>query len=382
VFFYIALIFSRGGVKDVQMKLTDIARLAGVSKATASRALADSPLVREETRLRVQKIAKEHGYVPNALAQAVATKRSGIIGMCIYRKQLPYFAHTFFGPLLDGAIVEAKEHGYHIVVTSTNQDFDTFDEHFIQDSVDGVILTSFTPLEAVAEFRRRRIPLVLVNDVLETKNNAFIIQDDYGGATAMMDHLFERGHQKIAYLSGRLSHVSYHLRYLAYLHAHHRRGVPVYNNPDLPAPDLWEGFPRLDNDVSKLRLFGLEPHAVEGTPLIVKSTATEAGANAVRELLKTKDLPTAIFASSDSLAIGALRALNEAGVKVPGDIALGGFDDIELAKGVWPPLTTVKAGPFEMGRIAIRELLLQIENPTLDSRVRKVPTSLVVREST
>jgi DNA-binding LacI/PurR family transcriptional regulator len=364
------------------MKLTDIARLAGVSKATASRALANSPLVREETRLRVQRIAKEHGYVPNALAQAVATKRSGIIGMCIYRKQLPYFAHTFFGPLLDGAIVEAKEHGYHIVVTSTNQDFDTFDEHFIQDSVDGVILTSFTPLEAVAEFRRRRIPLVLVNDVLETKNNAFIIQDDYGGATAMMDHLFERGHRKIAFLSDRLSHVSYHLRYLAYLHAHHRRGVPVYSNPDLPAPDLWGNFPRLDIDADKLRLFGLEPHAVEGTPLIVKSTATESGANAVRELLKTKNLPTAIFASSDSLAIGALRALNEAGLKVPQDIAVGGFDDIELAKGVWPSLTTVKAGPFEMGRIAIRELLLQIEDPTLDSRVRKVPTSLVVREST
>ncbi len=376
-------IFVNGGVKNMQMKLTDLARLAGVSKATASRAMAGSPLVREETRLRVQRIAKEHGYVPNALAQAVATKRSGIIGMCIYRKQLPYFAHTFFGPLLDGAIVEAKEHGYHIVVTSTSQDFDTFDEHFIQDSVDGVILTSFTPLEAVAEFRRRRIPLVLVNDVLETKNNAFIIQDDYGGATAMMDHLFERGHRQIAFLSDRLSHVSYHLRYLAYLNGHHRRGIPVYNNPALPpSPDLWGSFPRLDIDAAKLRLFGLEPHAVEGTPLIVTSPAPEFGANAVRELMKAGNLPTAIFASSDSLAIGALRALNEAGLTVPKDIAVGGFDDIELAKGVWPPLTTVKAGPFEMGRIAIRELLLQIEEPTLDGRVRKVPTRLVVREST
>lgn len=364
-------------------KLSDIARLAGVSKATASRALANSPLVREATRQRIQRIAKEHGYVPNALAQAVATKRSGIIGMCIYRKQLPYFAHTFFGPLLDGAISEAKKHGYHIVVTSTSLDFDTFDEHFIQDSIDGAILTSFTPLEAVAEFKRRRIPLVLVNDVLKTENNAFIIQDDYGGAAAMMDHLFERGHQSIAFLSDRLSHVSYHLRYLAYLHAHHRRGVSVYNNPDLPpCRDLWGDFPRLDIDAAKLKLFGLEPHAVEGTPLIVTDTTAESGANAVNELLKAGNLPTAIFASSDSLAIGALRALHKKGLRVPEDIAVAGFDDIALSESVWPPLTTVKAGPFEMGRIATRELVRQIEEPELESRVLKVATKLVVREST
>lgn len=363
-------------------KLSDIARLAGVSKATASRAMADSPLVREETRLRVQRIAKERGYVPNALARAVATKRSGILGLCIYRKQLPYFAHTFFGPLLDGAIVEAKKRGYHIVVTSTDQDFGTFDEHFIQDSVDGVILTSFTPLEAVAEFRRRRIPLVLVNDVLETENNAFIIQDDYGGAAAMMDHLFERGHERIAFLSDRLSHVSYHLRYLAYLHAHHRRGVPVYSNPNLPPCDLWGNFPRLDIDAGKLALFGLAPHAVEGTPLIVTSAAAESGMSAVRELLRAGNPPTAIFASADSLAIGALRALHEEGLRVPEDMAVAGFDDIALSESVWPPLTTVKAGPFEMGQIAIEELVRQIEDPSLDSRVRKVATKLIVRGST
>lgn len=367
----------------MQTKLSDIARLAGVSKATASRAMAGSSLVREETRLRVQRIAKAQGYVPNALAQAVATKRSGIIGLCIYRKQLPYFAHTFFGPLLDGAIAEAKLNGYHIVVTSTSQDFDTFDEHFIQDSIDGAILTSFTPLEAVAEFRRRCIPLVLVNDVLETENNAFVIQDDYGGAAAMMDHLFERGHRSIAFLSDRLSHVSYHLRYLAYLHAHHRRNVSVYSNPNLPpCRDLWGNFPRLDIDAAKLRLFGLEPHAVEGTPLIVTNTSAESGARAVNDLLLAGNLPTAIFASSDSLAIGALRALHEAGLRVPEDIAVCGFDDIELSESVWPPLTTVKAGPFEMGRIAIQELMRQIGEPSLDSRVRKVATTLVVRGST
>lgn len=366
---------------SAQTKLSDVAKLAGVSKATASRALAGSPLVAAETRLHIERIAKGLGYVPNALARAVATKRSGILGLCIYRKQLPYFAHTFFGPLLDGAMVEAKQSGYHIVVTSSDQDDDTFEEHFIQDSIDGAILTSFTPLPAVNEFRRRRIPLVLVNDVLPTQHNAFIVQDDYGGATAMMDHLFERGHRQIAFLSDRLSHVSYHLRYLAYLNAHHRRGLPVYANPNLkPACDPWGGYPR--PDAEKLALFGLEPHAVEGTPLVVTDNTPASGARAMAALLRSGHRPTALFAAADSLAIGALHALHEAGLSVPGDMAVAGFDDIALADSVWPPLTTVKAGPFEMGAIAVRELIAQIEDPDLASRVRRVATHLVVRKST
>ena len=366
---------------SVQTRLSDVARLAGVSKATASRALAGSPLVAAETRMHIERIAKGLGYVPNALARAVATKRSGILGLCIYRKQLPYFAHTFFGPLLDGAMVEAKRTGYHVVVTSSDQDDDTFDEHFIQDSIDGAILISFTPLSAVTEFRRRRIPLVLVNDVLPTQHNAFIVQDDYGGATAMMDHLFERGHRQIAFLSDRLSHVSYHLRYLAYLHAHQRRGLPVYANPSLsPTRDPWGAYPR--PDAEKLRLFGLEPHALEGTPLVAPDNAPSSGARAMAALLRAGNRPTALFAAADSLAIGALRALHEAGLKVPDDMAVAGFDDIALADSVWPPLTTVKAGSFGMGEIAVRELIRQIEDPDLASRVCKVATHLIVRKST
>lgn len=367
----------------MQTRLSDIAKLAGVSKSTASRAMADSPLVGEATRLRVQQIAKNLGYVPNAMARAVATKRSGILGMCIYRKYLPFFAHTFFGPLLDGAITMAKQHGYHIIVTITDQHFDTFDEHFIQDSIDGAILVSFTPLEAVHEFRRRKIPLVLVNDVLQTPNNAFIIQDDYGGAEAMMNHLFERGHQRIAFLSDRLSHVSYYLRYLAYLNAHHQRGIEVYHNANLaPNADVWRDFARLDNDAEKIGLFGYAPRAVEGTPLIVRGTSAQSGAEAVQQLLKAGDLPTAIFAAADSLAIGALGALQEAGLRVPCDIAVAGFDNIAMADSIRPSLTTVRADPFEMGQTAVLELIRQIENPLEESRVCKIDTELILREST
>lgn len=364
-----------------QVRLVDVAKLAGVSKATASRALAGSPLVSDQTRRKIEGIAKQYGYVPNALARAVATKRSGILGLCIYRKELPYFGHSFFGPLLDGAMFEAKERGYHIVVTASDQDDDTFDEHFIQDSIDGAVLISFSPLPAVREFRRRRIPLVLVNDLLDTENNAFIIQDEYGGATALMDHLFAQGHRQIAFLSDRLSHVSYHLRYLAYLHAHHRRGLCVYNNPALPPmPHIWDGYPR--PDAQKLSLFGLTPHDLEGTPLITRGVLPQEGTRAVQDLLRAGNLPTALFASADSLAIGAMRALHEAGIRVPEDMAVAGFDDITLADSVWPSLTTVKAAPFEMGQVAVRELMAQIEDPGLERRICKVDTHLVIRNST
>lgn len=364
-----------------QIRLIDVARMAGVSKATASRALAGSPVVSEKTRRHIEGIAKELGYVPNALARAVATKRSGILGLCIYRRQLPYFAHTFFGPLLDGAMVEAKENGYHIVVTSSDQDDDTFDEHFIQDSIDGAVLISFTPLAAVREFRRRRIPLVLVNDLVDTRHNDFVIQDDYGGAEAMMDHLFDLGHRRIAFLSDRLSHVSYHLRYLAYLQAHHRRGLSIYEDPALePAPDLWGPYPR--PSAEKLGLFGLSPQEPRGSLLIAEGISPLAGARAAQALLGAKTLPTALFVTADSLAIGAMRALHEAGIRVPEDISVAGFDDISLSDSVWPPLTTVKAAPFEMGRAAVRRLIGRIREPELEIRVCKVPTHLIIRNST
>lgn len=365
----------------MKTRLSDIARIAGVSKATASRALADSPLVKEETKRRILEIAKQYNYQPNALAQAVATKRSGILGFCMHKSQSPYFGHSFFGPMLDGAIEEARRHNYHILVAPSDPKNTTFDEHFIQDSIDGVILATFTPMEPINEFRRRNIPLVLVNDAVPTPNNAFIVQDEYGGAKAIMRHLIvERGHRKIAFISDRLSHPSYYLRYLAYLDAHREHGLEVYNNPGIKLGNVWGNYPRPNNQ--KLELLGQKVQEIRGTPVIIDGIDSPQARDAVYQMLATENLPTAIFAATDSIALGAIEAIWEAGLDVPRDIAVAGFDDLPMSAAFTPPLTTVHANPFEVGQAAVQELLKLIANPERESIIRWVDTHLVVRKST
>lgn len=363
----------------MKIRLNEIAELAGVSKSTASRALADSPLVSDETKRRVKEIALQHSYTPNAMAQAVATKRSGILGLCLYKKSKPYFAHTFYGPLLDGAIEEASARGYHLVLAPSSDDA-TFDQHFIQDSIDGVILVSFSPEEAVRVFRERRIPLVLVNDALPTPNNAFIVQDNYGGARAMMEHLISRGHTKIAFMADRISHISYYLRYIAYLDVLTEHGLEPYNNPAYARDDLWGEFP--PPSAERLSMFGLSPREVRGTPVTTMDNTSITARARTQEFLQEKNLPTAIFAATDSIALGVMKAVLDAGLRVPQDMAVAGYDDIAEAELFTPGLSTVQVRPYDMGQLAVQELLAQVAQPTLESRVRTVSYRLMVRGST
>lgn len=364
----------------MKTKLEDIARYAGVSKSTASRALAGSTLVKKETRDRILQIAAQYSYQPNALAQAVATKRSGILGLCLYIKTKPYFGHTFYGPLLDGAIEEAKEHGYHIVLAPSNEVNATYDEHFIQDSIDGVILVSFMPQKAIEEFRRRRIPLVLVNDALPSPNTAFVVQDNYAAARDIMQHLVHKGYTDIAFMCDRLSHSSYYARYLAYLDVLEENGLAPYANQVFAKDDLWGNFERPNED--KLAMIGLHEKPVRGTPITTHDNTSATAVARTKVLLQSGKPPRAIFAATDSIAFGVIKAIHDAGLQVPEDIAVAGYDNIDSAALIYPPLTTVGMDPHEMGRIAVRELIAQITNPELESRIRTLPHKLIVREST
>lgn len=362
-------------------RLIDIAKMAGVSKATASRALSGSLLVREETRARIQEIAREHHYQPNALAQAVATKRSGILGLCVYQKSKPYFGHTFFGPVLDSVIEEAGRSDYHIVLAVSSNEEDTFDEHFIKDSIDGAILISYAPQQAIAAFARRGIPLVLVNSVADSPNTAFIVDDNYAGARALMEHfIVERGHKRIALMTDRLSHSSYLLRYMAYLDAHREHGITPYENAILQTNDFWHGY--APPDEKTLGLYGLKAPVIAGTPAVLYGTSPEESCEVMRKIIASGNLPDAVFAATDSIAFGVLQAIREAGLRIPEDIAVAGYDDIEAAKTCFPPLTSVRVDRYEIGRLAVSELLRQIAYPAEPSRIRIVPNHLVIRQST
>ena len=332
----------------MSIKLSDIARLTGVSKSTVSRALQDSPVVKEATRRLIRKTAEELNYKPNSLAQAMATKRSGIIiAFLMYRKDPPYTAHTFFGPVLDGAIAEAAVQNYHIVLAAANDIEHTFDEHFIQDSIDGAMIVSFHPKEVIKNFERRGVPLVVINDLVETLNNPFIIDNNYRGACKLMEHLIlERGHEKILHISESPAHPSFSERYKAYLDMHKVHSIPVY-----------------------------------GEAYRVSHTTFEEGAAAMKDVLTWKNPPTAVFAVTDTLALGAMYAIQEQGLRIPEDIAVVGYDDIDAAAMSNPPLTTISVNREQIGREAVDALIKQIEDPTKSSRVITVENNLIIRKS-
>lgn len=363
------------------MKLSDIARLAGVSKATASRALSNPTLVNEETRSRVLEVARQHNYRPNAMAQAVASRRSGLIGFCLYNKSRPFFGHTFFAPILDGVTEQAKALNYHVVLAVTDRMQDTFEERFIEDCIEGAILTTFAPQSMVDVFRARGTPVVVINDELPTPHTGYIIDDNYGGAMKLMDHLIDqRGYRDIAIVTDRVSHPSYMMRYLGYLNALARRGMEPYFAPELPEYDLLGRIP--DYNRYPLKALGLTDVPRRGSPVILTGPSSQAGYQGVQALLNCAKRPRAIFCTTDSLAIGVIQAIKDRGLKVPQDIAVCGYDDIEAAATNDPPLTTIWVDRDGIGREAMKLLKAFIDDPGRPSQTICLDNELVARQST
>ncbi len=333
---------------EMPVRLIDIAHLMGVSKSTVSRALQGSPRVKEETRRLIMEKAREMNYRPNSLAKAMATKKSGIIGFLMYRKSPPYVAHTFFGPVLDGAIAQAAEQGYHIILAAADDIENTFDEYFIQDSIDGAMIVSFYPNEVIKEFEKRKIPLVVINNVVDSKKNTFIIDDNYQGACSIMEHLIkERGHTKIVHINEDLNHPSFSIRYRAYLDMHKRYNIPVFSEP-----------------------------------YRAKHTTFQEGISMMQRILHQRDLPTAVFAATDTLALGAIHAIQREGLNVPKDIAVAGYDDIEAAAMSNPALTTIAVDRGQIGRAAVQSLIQQIADSEKTGRIITINNQLIIREST
>ena len=363
------------------MTLNEIARLAGVSKATASRAFSNPSMVSEETRRKVLETARRCNFRPNALAQAVASRKSSLIGFCLYNKTPPYFGHTFFGPVLDGVIEQAKEMGYHVVPTVTSQKDDLFEESFFEAGIEGALLSTSPPEKTVAVFRKRGIPVVVVNDELAVPRTGYVIDDNYGGAKKLMAHLIDqRDYRSIAVVTDRLSHGSYLSRYLGYLDALSERGLQPYRAPELPHYDLTGECPEF-NHMPLLRL-GLREIPCPGTPVVIPGTMPEIAYEWVQPLLDCPRLPRAIFCTVDHIAIGVIKAIRDRGLRVPEDIAVCGYDDIQSAALSEPPITTILVNRSGIGKAAMRLLKTYIDDPDRPSETVSLENQLIVRQST
>ena len=319
----------------------DVAARAGVSVATVSRVLNGKELVREETSRHVRAAAKSLRYVPNVAARSLSIRRSQTIGIV-----LPDVHGEFFSEVIRGLDLAARAQGYHILVSGSHSDpaqmLEVVDT--MRGRVDGlVVMAPDVTLAPLDELRARAMPVVLLNSA-ETNGDAITI-DNYGGARAMMQHLHGLGHTRIAFVRG-----------------------PQHN---ADARERLRGYRQAMRGMAS-------PRSLECNGDFTEDSGFVAG----RRLAELTPRPTAVFASNDSMAVGVLASLTAAGVNVPEEMSVVGFDDIPIARYVNPPLTTIRVDIAELGKCAFALLLDSIGNPAAHApRHDLVATTLVVRKS-
>jgi LacI family transcriptional regulator len=325
--------------------IKEVAREAGVSVATVSRVFNDKGPVREETRLRIQEVALRLGYAPHALARSLITKKTGTLGVL-----LPDLYGEFFSEVIRGVDLAARRDGYHILVSSSHSDRSEVEAvlRALRGRIDGlVVMSPEADARALEANLPDSLPIVLLNCRVEGTGFDSINIDNYGGALAMVRHLAGLGHRQIA----------------------HVRGAPGNND----AMERLLGYRDAMRSLSEQETDELE---IEG------DFSEESGYRAGEAILRMQPRPTAVFAANDAMAVGLLSALQEAGLRVPEDIAVAGFDDIPIARFLTPPLTTVRLAIADLGALAVQRLLLAIARGADRERQHEVlPTALVVRGS-
>lgn len=327
--------------------INDVARLANVSKKTVSRIINDSPNVKEETRQRVQEIIRQYGYTPHPQARALALRRSFLVAM-IYDNPSPQYVVNMQRAILE----ELKGTGMQLVIRPCDRGdpdlYENMQTFMDQTHITGAILPpsvsedqKLVDLLTSAGCRCIRIASV----VMDKPENTIKTNDSSGGAQAA-HHLAELGHRKIAHIRGPKTFRSSHERL--------------------------RGFREV------LSEYGIE---LKDSSVLEAGYTFDTGFECARKLLKGKDIPTAIFTGNDEMAIGVYQAAHEAGISIPGELSVVGFDDTPIASRVWPPLTTVRIPIREMGRAAAGLLLAANEGRKIKNYTTFRP-ELVVRSST
>jgi DNA-binding LacI/PurR family transcriptional regulator len=334
----------------MRVSIKDVAEAAGVSYSTVSRALSDSPLVKAETKARVQRLAQEMGYSPDAIARSLVTQKTQTVGVVVTTVTDPFVAEV-----VEGVEDTAQANDYTVILASAASEPArelAAVEMLRTKRVDSVIVTSSRVGALYLEHLERiGVPVVLVNNHNEQSGRYTFsvgVDNQHGGCLATA-HLVQRGHRRIAYVTGPADHSDDAERMAGYHQALDEAGIPF--DPAL----VLRGNGRLDGGAQALcRLAGL------ATP------------------------PTAVFCYNDMTAIGLISMARRENLSVPEDLAVVGFDDIPLAAHIYPPLTTVAQPQRDMGRQAMNmALALMIAGDDLTVPVSDIVVrcKLVVRES-
>lgn len=361
------------------IRMADIAKMAGVAESTVSRAFSHPEKLRKETLERIMSLVRMYDYHPNTMAQAFARQHYDLVSFLLYNKSRPFWGSNFYGPALDGFMERAKVRGYHVVLGATAIRNDFFEESFINNSIDGAILASREPDPIIKVFKKRGVPIVLFQNETALENVGMVTNDDYHGMMKIMKHLIEeKGYEDIAFFSNRLSHVSNMQRYFAYIDAIGQHGLRPYTNDELPEFPLYKKYEPNPIILARYRRKEIPRF---GTPFVVSSGNVNRVENDMLKLLPLRKMPRAIVCATDSIAIGVCKALQKNGFRIPRDIAVTGYDDIETASFCTPSLTTVRIDSYQMGAESMDLLMKYINDPDHPSQRICLKDELVIRES-
>lgn len=329
--------------------IVDIALRLGITPSAVSKAFNDHPRISDQTKIAVLQAAKELDYRPNAMATGLRIGKSGLIGVLV-----PGIHYSFFATAIKGAEEVLSDAGYNVIIAQSkdNLEFEKRQlEGFLSAQVEGIIASLAMETSNYDFFRivSDKIPLVLFDRTFDDDKISAVTIDDFSGAVKAIDHLVEMGYSRIAHLGGHRQCLPFRKRIDGYKHALKKHGL--HFNPRY----LFECAPNKDE-----------------------------GAKVTEELLNLSEPPDAIFAASDYLAFGAIRAIKQRSIKIPDEIGVIGFSNEEFSSQVSPAISTIDQFSETLGSTAARLLINQISvgsGKKIVSQQRVLAPQLILRES-
>ncbi|HVN53445.1 MAG TPA: LacI family DNA-binding transcriptional regulator [Anaerolineaceae bacterium] len=332
------------------LTLEKIAKLSGVSRSTVSRVINNDPNVKTETRYRVEEIIRQYNFQPNLAARGLAAGRTKVLGIVIPMGVQAIFTDPYFPLLIQGvsAACNARDHSVMLWLAEPEYERRTVGQIMHSGLIDGVIVaSSMTDDPIIDALSASEFPFILVGRHPTKPDLPYVDVDNFNSAREVMAFLFQSGYQQIATITGPKNMIAGSDRLEGFLQAYRERGMAINQN------------------------------------LIAEGSFTEASGYAcMRHILESGEKIDAVFAASDMMAMGALRALRERGLCVPDDVGLVGFDDIQFAATSDPPLTTMRQPIPRQGAVAAETLIDMIEQKDLQPGHILLATELVIRSST
>lgn len=328
----------------------EIAKIAGVSPATVSKVINNYSDVSDKTREKVKKILEEYKFQPKYEAQCLSTKRTWTLGIVYFEESNIGLKHPFFAAVIEAFKKEAEKQGYSLLLGSKSDrlKIDSFLQYFKYRSVDGIaIICSIPNDKEIKEIIESDFSTVVID--MCNNNIASVASDNEQGCRLALQYLYDLGHRRIAHITG-------------------------MQEDDNCVSKIREEYYR--NEMKRLNLPVKEEYIQKGN-----NFDFDGGYAAMKNLLKIKEIPTAVFASSDKCALGAIQAVKDVGMNVPDDISIIGFDDSEMSKYVTPKLTTIRQSCDEIGKEAADILINQINKKEKVKTNKIIPVELIVRES-